>query len=99
MTEVPRQNQYHYTNNNTQPYGGGGYGGSYGGYEDNSRAIDRSTAEGIQKVQFETVHVETEIVEERDKEIRYLESELRGLNDIFVDVAVMIREQGKNART
>jgi t-SNARE complex subunit (syntaxin) len=48
----------------------------------------------IQKIEVESYNVDTAIIEERNEEFKYLENELRGLNEMFVDIAVMIKDQG-----
>jgi t-SNARE complex subunit (syntaxin) len=53
----------------------------------------------LKQLDFDSYNVERSIMEERNEEIKYLENELKGLNEIFVDVATMIKEQGEQIMT
>jgi len=47
----------------------------------------------IKRVEFVDHSVDSAIIEERTTDIKYLENELRGLNEMFVDIASMLKEQ------
>jgi t-SNARE complex subunit (syntaxin) len=45
------------------------------------------------------VTIDRAIIEERDTEIRQLEREIVGLNEVFKDVAELVKEQGETITT
>ena len=53
----------------------------------------------LRALEYQSYGVDQAIIEERDNEMKFLESEMKGLNEMFVDIAVMIEEQGKEIST
>jgi len=73
------------------------------GFSDNFQSYDeyqrqqnerRQAEESMLKLETETRNVEQQILKERHTELKKLEKELTTLNEMFVDVATMIVQQG-----
>jgi len=77
--------------------------GSFSNYADPEEraargAVDEMEA-NLRALEYQSYGVDQAIIEERDSEMKFLESEMKGLNEMFVDIAVMIEEQGKEIST
>jgi len=74
---------YEYTESTTQPAG----------------RDDKEIERGLRQLEYQSYSVDKAIIDERDSQMKFLESEMRGLNDVFVDIATMIKEQGEMVNT
>jgi len=59
----------------------------------------RDAEKTLKTLQYQSYNVDHAIIEERDNEMKFLENELHGLNEMFVDIAQMIKEQGEDIIT
>lgn len=62
--------------------------------EEQRRREEQERQRGQFKMETETRNVEQRILQERNEEIKKLEGELQGLNDMFVDVSNLVVQQG-----
>jgi len=83
-TTVRSTATYEYTESNTQA---------------GSRGEEKEIERGLRTLEYQSYTVDKAIIEERDSQIKFLESEMKGLNDMFVDIATMIKEQGDMVNT
>jgi len=84
-TTVRSTSGYEYTEENTIQPG--------------ARGDDKEIERGLRTLEYQSYNVDKSIIEERDTNIKFLESEMKGLNEMFVDIATMIKEQGDMVNT
>jgi len=67
--------------------------------EDDRDEEERVFQSKLKKLEAESMEVDAAIIQERNREMQQLEKELISLNEVFVDVAHMIQEQGEDITT